>query len=181
MQSLSGKYIIILLLIVVYQVNAACKTLIIGDSLSVGAKKYFEQYNIKVNAKTGRQFQALKYIAPTVSGMDIVIIELGTNGDFSLEKAQKDIDLLLAKNKSVYVVTVRTKRPWQDVVNKKLRSLRGVKIIDWYSYSKDKPDLFLQDGTHLTEKGYLVYAEFIFSKSNQNLIKESVEEKNGIY
>jgi len=69
------------------------------------------------------------------------------------------------KDKEIYLITVKVPRPWQNQVNNTFKKIaseyKNVKIIDWYSYSKEKEELFVTDKVHLNNEGAKYFASLI--------------------
>jgi lysophospholipase L1-like esterase len=159
---------------------------IIGDSITYSIKNELQQkykQNIYIDAKVGRQFKEavniIKKLDVNNKLGDIVIIELGTNGDFNINDAIYIINYLQQKHKTIAFVNIRTNRNWQNAVNYKFNLLKhkynNIDIIDWYTYSKEYCDAknincLAKDKTHLNTYGKKVYAnmliQYINKKSN---------------
>ncbi|MFN3788337.1 MAG: hypothetical protein ACK4SW_08050, partial [Sulfurihydrogenibium azorense] len=120
-----------------------------------------------IDAKVGRQFSELKEILSfdRVSKYNKIIIALGNNGHIKKSDLEYILDRL--KDKEVYLVTVKVPRPWQNEVNRLFREVAlerpNVHVVDWYSVSKDKEELFVKDKVHLNSKGSKVYASVLKS------------------
>ncbi|MGC8968953.1 MAG: hypothetical protein ACP5JV_11780, partial [Thermus sp.] len=148
---------------------------IIGDSLTVGSKDFLKMHipDAVIDGKVGRKFQEamerLKYLEAKGLLGKIVVIELGTNGPFTVEEGLKLIDYLQSKNRKVIFVNVKVPKPWEPVVNQtyeKLKELRpSIEVIDWYNLSTVLCPLenkcFRPDGYHLTNQGSAVYSLII--------------------
>src|SRR5699024_5557614 len=92
-----------------------------------------------------------------------VVIELGTNGDFTYEKLKELVNKF--GKSQVYLVNTHVPRDWEDDVNKKLYKLasqkNNVHLIDWHSKAKGRSDYFAYDGVHLEYKGVRALVEEI--------------------
>ncbi|WP_051524417.1 acyltransferase family protein [Sulfurihydrogenibium subterraneum] len=149
--------------------NPNATTFIVGDSVLLGAAEYVKKYipNSEIDAKVGRQFSELKEILSEdrVNKYNKIIIALGNNGHIRKSDLEYILDKL--KGKEVYLVTVKVPRPWQNEVNKLFREVAlertNVHLVDWYSVSKEKEDLFVKDKVHLNPKGSKVYASILKS------------------
>ena len=159
---------------------------IIGDSITYSIKDELQQrykQSIYIDAKVGRQFKEAVSIIKKLDANnklgDIIIIELGTNGDFNINDAKYIINYLQQKHKEIAFVNIRTSRYWQNAVNYKFKLLKqkynNIDIIDWYTYSKEYCDAknincFAKDKTHLNIYGKKVYVDmfmqYISKKSN---------------
>ena len=146
----------------------------IGDSVMLGARPILLAAlgpNSAVDAAVSRQ---VSYAVSTLQKWeelgqvpDILIIHLGTNGTFN----DQQFDALMAASKNVHkvlVVTNKVPRRWQDsnnnVIGEGTRRYPNTILVDWYSYSIDKPEYFAPDGYHLKPEGAAAYAHLIVSK-----------------
>ncbi len=162
---------------------------IIGDSVILGASNYIKKYipNAYIDAKVGRQFNEVESIIndEKVKSCKKVIIALGNNGYIKRSELENILDKL--QNKEVYLVTVKVPKPWQNEVNnlfKQAASERSnVHVVDWYSVSKDKEDMFVKDKVHLNSKGAKLYVSLIknhlLERSNpsKKTVDVNIEEK----
>jgi lysophospholipase L1-like esterase len=62
---------------------------------------------------------------------------------------------------------VKVPRPWEEPNNEVIaegvhRHPKAV-LVDWYSASVDRPELFYRDGYHLRPKGQQIYADLVSS------------------
>lgn len=145
--------------------------LVIGDSLSVGARAPLRARGFRVNGKVGRQFSA----APTIIrsyGSRLprnVVIELGTNGTISLAKC-RSVVRAAGPHRRVFLVTNRVPRSWERA---NLRTVRAcnrsyararVRIVDWHAASAGHGSWFVADRVHLTAAGQRALARLIDSK-----------------
>ncbi len=142
----------------------------IGDSVLLGARGWMrEQFpGVLINAEVGRQF----YVLPTIIGelqvagimRSDVIIDLGTNGPPTGSDLSKVLTMLAGAHR-VVLVTTREPRSWQDLSNQRLLAAvaghPNVVIADWHSASAGRPDYFVSDGVHLTERGGQAYVEVL--------------------
>lgn len=155
---------------------------IIGDSIILQVKKKLESIipNTYINGEVGRQFTSLDKVVKKIERRnklgDIVVIELGTNGDFELEYVYEMINYLEKQNKKVVLITVASNVPWRENVNEKLRKIaknnRNIILLDWYSYSlencyTDRCHCFVKDRVHLSKCGQEIFANFLAN----NIIK----------
>ena len=123
---------------------------------------------IQVNAAVGRQVSAAIGILQAYHASDqlgtVVIIDLGNNGTFTARQFDQIMQILSGVSRVVFV-NVKVPRPWQDANNTVLAD--GVKrypnavLVDWYTASADRPDLFWRDGYHLRPQGAQVYADLV--------------------
>ena len=72
---------------------------------------------------------------------------------------------VLGRDRRVYFLTAREPRPWEAVVNERVRS--GVKrwpnarLIDWHRAGNRNLHWFVGDGIHLTAAGQQGYADLV--------------------
>ncbi len=147
------------------------KILFIGDSVMLGAyqelKETFKKEAL-VDAKESRQITALPEILKEHKDLvsyQQIVIGLGTNGVITDEAIEQTMSLL--KDKKVYWVNIKAPTGWQDTINATLSTLpnqySNITMIDWYSESKNHPEFFYDDETHLNESGRTAYAKYIAS------------------
>jgi len=147
--------------------NSNGEVILIGDSVLLGASKYVQDFlkNAYIDAKVGRQFKEIYSLLESgkLDRYNKIVIALGNNGYVSKKDLENVIEKL--KDKEIYLITVKVPRPWQNQVNdtfKKIASeYKNVKIIDWYSYSKEKEELFVTDKVHLNNEGAKYFASLI--------------------
>ena len=111
------------------------------------------------------------YLSQILSGK-IVVIALGTNGLVTDEL----IDTLMADiGTERYVVFVNTRhpQPWLADTNAALQRATerydNVHLVDWYSYSEGRDDLFDGDGTHLKASGAKEYVQLVYNAVREEL------------
>lgn len=144
--------------------------LLIGDSVSVRAIPHFEEQfpGGHIDAAVSRQLytglQVYEYYANEGIVGDVVVFALGTNGVATGEQLD-DLIAAVGSDKSIYLVNTRSPQPWMSTTNQALADAvaryGNVYLIDWYSYSDGRDDLFDGDGTHLTEDGAQLYVALI--------------------
>ncbi|MGF7333222.1 acetyltransferase [Enterococcus faecium] len=147
------------------------KILFIGDSVMLGAYQVLKETFKKealVDAKESRQITALPEILKEHKDLvsyQQIVIGLGTNGVITDEAIEQTMSLL--KDKKVYWVNIKAPTGWQDTINATLATLpnqySNITMIDWYSESKNHPEFFYDDETHLNESGRTAYAKYIAS------------------
>lgn len=150
----------------------------IGDSIMLGAVDRLYQVfpNGYFDAQTSRTAWMVGDIVKKLKmqGLlkDVVIFNLGSNGDCSLSCK---IDILdECSDQEVFWVNVVND---SDVhVNDSLLSLvsryDNFHVIDWNSVSKNHLDYFVADGIHLTDKGKEIYSQTIYNAIYQVYLKE---------
>lgn len=149
---------------------------LIGDSLTLDVDSYVKLLlpGIVVDGKVGRQMSRAQEVVDELRAKgqlgDHIIIELGSNGVFNKSKLRSLLDSL--QTKQIYLVTTRVPKSWQNTVNDALKEVgneyQNVKIIDWYSASENRSELFAHDGVHLTPEGARYYASLLVEQLKQN-------------
>jgi peptidoglycan/LPS O-acetylase OafA/YrhL len=142
---------------------------IIGDSIMIDAAPYLRQMlpGVTISAQIGRQFiQAPAVLSQLASeGLlgHIVVIELGTNGPFTLQQFDGVVQSLGARQ--ILFINTRVPRPWQDVVNSTLqqgvRGFSNVRLLNWYQDSAGKNSYFYPDDVHLNPQGAQYFASLL--------------------
>ncbi|KRM96599.1 acyltransferase [Liquorilactobacillus aquaticus DSM 21051] len=143
----------------------------VGDSVladgSVKLQDIFPQ--MYIDAKVGRQMSdaiaVLQGLANSGKLADSVLLSIGTNGPFTHEQLKSIMDIVGSRRKVYWINTHVPTRRWQDQVNESLSSASkeypNLKIIDWYTYSKDHADWFYDDNVHPNEYGLNYYSTYI--------------------
>lgn len=154
------------------QVPLSISVTAIGDSVMLSAATALKQQipQIYVDAKVGRQVYEATDIVNSLKKEGklgkVVVLGLGSNGDFS-ETQLNDLLTAIGNNHHIYLVNTRVPRNWQDSVNKKLRnavaSHKNIKLIDWYSETAGKYDIFYDDHIHPNQVGGKYYTALISS------------------
>ena len=155
--------------------------LFIGDSVldmtKFDLKKIYP--NSIIETKIGRQFyelpDLLAYYAKTGKMRKIVVIALGTNGTIykkDMEKVMKTLE-----GHEVYLISTVMPDSWQKSVNEEIMnaSLQHsyVKVIDWYSFAKNKREYFYKDGTHPKPDAAKKYVDLIYSVVSKNIAENT--------
>jgi lysophospholipase L1-like esterase len=144
----------------------------VGDSVMLGAAEKLVDViggdRTFVDAATSRQFSTGIDLLETYRDAgrlgDAVVVQLGTNGPVPPEEFDRLMGALSDVDK-VLVVNLKVPRWWEAEVNELLAN--GVKryenavLVDWHNVAKDRPELFWDDGYHLTPEGQALYAEVI--------------------
>ncbi len=143
----------------------------IGDSVMLGAAEALGGTlgnTTTVDAEVSRSFAAgadlIGQLAAAGTLGDIVVVHLGTNGP--VDAALFDTLMENARPaERVLAVTVRVPRRWEGLVNDTLRAAAErwprLELIDWKAASDHRPELFVDDGIHLTSEGRAFYAELV--------------------
>ena len=154
----------------------------IGDSVMLGAEKVIKKKfkNAYVDAAISRTAWVLNEAIETARSKgklgDIIVINLGANGDCSLSCKKQVLDKL--KNKQIFWLNTTN----YDYVNERLDSLAkeysNLYIIDWKNLSKNHSNYFNSDKIHLTTFGAQEFVETIFNSVYEVNAKKYDEEKN---
>jgi peptidoglycan/LPS O-acetylase OafA/YrhL len=144
----------------------------IGDSVMLGAvgglQKDIQGLTI-VDAEVGLQvYTAIDILkARRASGQlgEVVIVHLGNNGTFT--KEQFDQIMRILSGHRVVFVNVKVPRAWEEpnneVIAEGVQRYPNAVLVDWYSASVNRPELFYSDGFHLRPRGQRIYADLISS------------------
>ncbi|HDX9577220.1 TPA: acetyltransferase [Bacillus pseudomycoides] len=148
----------------------------IGDSIMIDVTPNLKNAfpNINIDAKIGRQFSEA---TASVGRMkkegtlgQCVIIGLGTNGAFTTEQITSLMQSI-GNERKVILVNTRVPRPWESVVNNKLKEtaskFSNITLVDWYSASAGKKEYFEPDGVHLTKAGGEAYTSLVVKSINK--------------
>lgn len=147
--------------------------LLLGDSVMVDIGNVFQNKvpNAVIDGKVGRQLidanQLIdeKYSHYSYKNQD-VILELGTNGDFTESQLNQLIKNLGEAN--IYLVTVRVPKEYEQNVNNLIHKAgekyKNVHVIDWHKESEDHPEYFAYDGIHLEYDGAKALSNLIIEK-----------------
>ncbi|HFJ9441385.1 MULTISPECIES: acyltransferase family protein [Bacillus] len=142
----------------------------IGDSIMIDVSPYLKDAfpNITIDAKIGRQMsQALEIVEGMKKEGTLgshVIIGLGTNGAFTTQQLESLIQLI-GDECEIVLVNTRIPRPWEAVVNEKLKEVSSkfpnTVLVDWYAASAGNQSYFEPDGIHLNPTGAKEYASLV--------------------
>jgi peptidoglycan/LPS O-acetylase OafA/YrhL len=155
------------------QVVAPPNVTAIGDSVMLGAAPQIAAAlgTVDIHAKVGLQVSEGNDIlrqlkAAGVLG-DVVVIHLGTNGEFNGNQLAEMMEEL-KETKLVIFVNLKVPRDWQENNNHMLAYAVGrypnARLIDWHAKSENEPDYFWDDRIHLRPEGALVYTGLILGE-----------------
>ncbi len=142
----------------------------IGDSVMVDATPYLKQLlpGIVISAQVGRQMSQAPQVIDQLKAEgklgNRIILELGTNGDFTQAQLVSILNSL-GPVRQIVLVNTRVPRPWQDVTNATLaavaKSYPHTVLVNWFAASAGKNNFFYPDGVHLNPTGSAFYARLI--------------------
>ena len=142
----------------------------IGDSIMVDAAPYLEQFlpGIAIDAQVGQQLYQVQDAVPSLKREGVVgdrlILELGTNGPYSVQQLEQLINSF-GPMRRIVLVNTRVPRPWQDQVNQTIaavaRDYPNATVVDWNAASAIHPGFFYPDGVHLDPAGAKFYAALL--------------------
>jgi hypothetical protein len=142
----------------------------IGDSIMVDAAPYLQEMlpGIAIDAQVGQQLYQVQDAVPQLKSEGVVgnrlILELGTNGPYSVTQLEDLINSLGPMHKIVLVNT-RVPRPWQQQVNDTIAEVAhaypNATVVNWYGDSAAYPQYFYPDGVHLDPDGARYYASLL--------------------
>ena len=92
-----------------------------------------------------------------------IILNYGANGDCPNSYKDKIMDII--GDRKLYWINITNKKQiwFNDKIVKYAENHPNIKIIDWYSASKNHPEYFYTDGIHLKENGAKAYANTIYN------------------
>lgn len=144
------------------KVYSDLKPLLIGDSVMVDIGEDFTKYvpNANIDGKVGRNlYEAMPLVEQNykkyANKNEQVVLELGTNGDFSKEQLNE----LISKfgDAKIYLVNTRVPRNYETHVNSLMadaaKNRQNVTLVDWHKRSEDHSEYFAPDGIHLEYSG----------------------------
>jgi hypothetical protein len=129
---------------------------------------------VRVDAAVGRHVadgvEILERRAATDDLASTVIVQLGNNGPFRAGQFDAAMDALKDVPLVVWV-NVRVPRDWEAHNNRVIASgvarYPNARLVDWYSATADRPDLFWKDGYHPRPRGAKLYADLIAESVNE--------------
>jgi hypothetical protein len=142
----------------------------IGDSVMLGsAGPLQKQVDLSaMDAEVGMQvpyaIDVLRSRGAVGQLGDTVVVHLGNNGVFTRGQFEEMMRVLKDVDRVVFV-NVRVARAWETPNNRVIAA--GVarhpnaELVDWYSASEGRPELFVSDGVHLQPPGQRLYASMI--------------------
>ncbi len=143
----------------------------IGDSVMLGAVGRLQK-EIRglavVDAEVGMQvYTAIDILrARQASGQlgEVVIVHLGNNGTFTAGQFDEIMRVLSGVDRVVFV-NVKVPRAWErsnnEVISAGVQRYSNAVLVDWYSATINRPELFYGDGFHLRPRGQRAYADMV--------------------
>ena len=152
--------------------------LMIGDSVSLRTVDTFNNTftHGHIDAAKNRQFAAGKgifsdYAQQNLAGR-IVVFALGTNGPVT-DDAIDSLMEVVGPDRICVFITTRSPRQWvqstNDALKRAAERYENVRVIDWYTYSEGRNDLFDGDGTHLSSTGAQEYIALVNNEVKNDL------------
>lgn len=143
----------------------------VGDSVLAASSTTLQEIfpNMYIDAKVGRQVReaipVLQSLAQSGKLANTVLLSEGTNGPYS-EQELDQIMAIVGKERKLYWINVHVPtRRWQDQVNNDLKvaakKYPNLKVIDWYTYSKNHPEWFYDDNVHPNSEGLKYYGPYV--------------------
>jgi hypothetical protein len=128
---------------------------------------------VRVDAAVGRHVgegvEILEHRAASDELASTVIVQLGNNGPFRAGQFDAAMDALKDVPLVVWV-NVRVPRDWEAHNNRVIASgvarYPNARLVDWYTATADRPDLFWKDGYHPRPDGAKLYADLIAESVN---------------
>jgi len=143
----------------------------IGDSVLLGSVSELQRSidNLTmVDAEVGLQVSTAIDIlrARRAAGQlgETVIVHLGSNGTFTTEQFDEMMDVLAGVDKVVFVndkIPRLWEQPNNEVIAEGTQRYPNAVLVDWYSATVNRPELFAEDGIHPQPAGRRLYAEMI--------------------
>lgn len=141
----------------------------IGDSVMLASSQQLLKQlpGIRIDAHVGAQVweaaDKLSQLKASGKLRSVVVIGLGTNGDFQ-DGAIERIRSVIGPKRELLLLTAYAPRTWIDSVNDKYRSAAGADphahIIDWATAAAKVPDL-ARDRIHPGPQGAAAYAQLV--------------------
>ena len=145
-------------------------TLLIGDSVMLGAKAQLVRRGLRVDAVESRQFHTgLGLVTLAVARGTLprtLVVHLGTNGSLTTKDCRAVVDAA-GPDRQVFLMTPHAPRSWiaADIMNLR-RCVAGYPagravLVDWNAQAARHRVWFYADGIHLNGRGRAAYASVI--------------------
>jgi hypothetical protein len=145
-------------------------TLLVGDSVMLGAKAALAGHGRTVDAIESRQFHTGVGVVTRAVGRGTLpatlVVHLGTNGTLAVADCRAVVDAA-GPDRRVFFVTPHAPRSWIAADIAHLTQCRAaypagqVVLIDWNGPASRHPAWFYSDGIHLNGPGRTAYAALI--------------------
>ena len=140
----------------------------IGDSVMLAANAQLQASGFVVSAEVGRQsWEALVVLEALQRDgrlSDRVVVHIGHNGPFSQDEFERFVELVGPERELVFL-TVRVPRQWEAANNAVIAAGAArhpnVRVLDFRGATDGRPELFWDDGLHLTPEGADFYTAFL--------------------
>jgi hypothetical protein len=142
----------------------------VGDSVMLGSKVELEKRigEGTVDAIVSRQFRDGIDMVENLVALDtppqVIVMALGTNGP-ATEGLFDEMMEAAAAVPLVVFVNVRVPRSWESTTNTTLADgterYDNAVLVDWWTPTHDRDDLFAKDGFHPKQPGRVIYAELV--------------------
>ena len=156
----------------------------IGDSvMELAVKELYKQFpNGYFDAVVNRtEAQATTVINDLKSKNmlgDILLINIGTNGDCSVKAKEKLAKAIPSDQKTYWVnATHADCSSFNEDLDKALEGFDNIKVIDWVSVVKEHPEYVISDKVHPTVTGCKVYVQTIFDAIANDYLKDFNKQK----
>ena len=146
------------------------KVTAIGDSVMLGASRQLVYVigAVDVDATVGRQawngVALVRDLAAQGGLGDVVVISLGSNGSITAKEFDQIMEAM-AGVKLVVFVNVRVPKPWEasnnKVIEQGVAAYPNAILVDWYGATEGHPEVFGNDGVHLTGTGVRLFAGLV--------------------
>ncbi len=142
----------------------------IGDSVMLGSagplqrKVELSTIDAEVGMQVSYAIEVLRSRQAAGQLGETVVVHLGNNGVFTRGQFEEMMRVLVNVDRVVFV-NVRVPRAWEATNNAVIAAGVGrhpnAELVDWYSASAGRPELFVSDGVHLQPPGQRLYAAMI--------------------
>jgi hypothetical protein len=142
----------------------------IGDSVMLGSAGPFRRevepsvMDAEVGMQVSRATEVLRSRRAAGQLGEVVVVHLGNNGAFTRAHFEALMRVLDDVERVVFV-NVRVPRAWEasnnEVITSGVERHPNAELVDWYSASAGRPELFVSDGVHLQPPGQRLYAAMI--------------------
>jgi hypothetical protein len=142
----------------------------VGDSVMLASASALRARlpGIAISAQIGRQMSTATQIVATLRSNgrlgSVVVIDLGTNGEFTQSTLARLMDTI-GPTRKVVLLTVYEPRSWQDAVNGAIESApshwSNVTVVDWHAAIAHRQQLLWTDHIHPRPAGAKLYAQLV--------------------